>query len=340
MIFTYTNELYHHGIKGQKWGVRRFQRKDGTRTAAGKKRQRELQSNNSDKKKINKGLTDGQKKAIKIGAIAVGTALAAYGAYRLYKSGELDELIQNGKNLLKDKNIDVTTEINPERPKPQRPKPKEVLDKCTKIFGKDTVSFKPLVDESAMESYYNNMAKDLSLNADQQTALKSYVGNGFRDINLLLREGHVGLYTDDINAVSKSVDNITEAIKGSKIKDNIITHRGTGKNLNELFGLPSDTPITKENIEQFKGFRFKDKAFGSSSLDLVSANNFSKSKGVVEHIFMPKGSKALSVAGISPWSSEYEVLIQRDTTFSLKDALFDSDGNITDIFIEIVDQIK
>ena len=34
----YTNELYHHGIKGQKWGVRRFQRKDGTRTSAGKKR--------------------------------------------------------------------------------------------------------------------------------------------------------------------------------------------------------------------------------------------------------------------------------------------------------------
>ena len=33
-----TNELYHHGIKGQKWGVRRFQRKDGTLTSAGKKR--------------------------------------------------------------------------------------------------------------------------------------------------------------------------------------------------------------------------------------------------------------------------------------------------------------
>ena len=32
------NELYHHGIKGQKWGIRRFQNLDGTRTAAGKKR--------------------------------------------------------------------------------------------------------------------------------------------------------------------------------------------------------------------------------------------------------------------------------------------------------------
>ena len=32
------NELSHHGIKGQKWGIRRFQNKDGSLTTKGKKR--------------------------------------------------------------------------------------------------------------------------------------------------------------------------------------------------------------------------------------------------------------------------------------------------------------
>lgn len=92
---SYTDELYlaHHGIKGQRWGIRRFQNFNGTRTLAGKRRERE---NNADRSK-----NDRLKSRLKKGAIIAGGVLAtAAVGYALYKTGAGEKAINYGRNAL------------------------------------------------------------------------------------------------------------------------------------------------------------------------------------------------------------------------------------------------
>lgn len=52
----YQNELYHHGIKGMKWGVRRYQNFDGSYTREGLKRYRDSENTYNKRKAAYKAI--------------------------------------------------------------------------------------------------------------------------------------------------------------------------------------------------------------------------------------------------------------------------------------------
>lgn len=105
-VIIYGGELYHHGILGQKWGQRNgppYPLNPEDHSAREKKAgwRKSLNDEDNTAYKYNKpgesawkgaaraikakydGLSDNQKKAIKIGAAVVGTALATYATYKV-----------------------------------------------------------------------------------------------------------------------------------------------------------------------------------------------------------------------------------------------------------------
>lgn len=99
------NSIYHHGVKGQKWGIRRYQNPDGSLTPAGQKRYGRLvdrykKAGMSDEE-ISAALQKKTKTetaiAVGIGAIALGTA--AFVAYRKLGGKYIDRTIKAGTKM-------------------------------------------------------------------------------------------------------------------------------------------------------------------------------------------------------------------------------------------------
>lgn len=126
------NELMHHGVKGQRWGVRRYQNKDGSLTAAGRKRYDQDIRDNNAKKKENRIVIDGPD------------------AKRWVK-----EDINRSKKLV-DATKDMTKELKNIESNTPRPRNSKKLD-LSKMSDKE---LRDRINRANLERQYNDMFAD------------------------------------------------------------------------------------------------------------------------------------------------------------------------------------
>ena len=86
--------LVHHGIKGQKWGVRRYQNADGTRTALGKKHEQSLDESNegSEKSNARQVYKQAKKDYDKSFDAYYNKAIAAYSPIKKHREANMERL--------------------------------------------------------------------------------------------------------------------------------------------------------------------------------------------------------------------------------------------------------
>lgn len=223
----YENALHlaHFGTKGMRWGIRRYQNYDGTYTDLGAERRREesgfkeispndksfqreirsldwknlddydSNSSNRGSGEKSRGLSDRAKKALKIGAIAAGSALTIYGGYKIHQKLKDKKLGSDG----------LPFDIRKDLPFAKASKLKEGL----KSFGEGT---KKVVTEGAKEAGKASVAAAIA--AVGTIAIRKLTNKfsdnesdsqNARDLNYIAREASVAAVKSGTNASANRV---------------------------------------------------------------------------------------------------------------------------------------
>lgn len=191
-VLTKEGELYHFGIKGMKWGVRRYRNPDGTLTPAGIKRYNSM-SNDKLQKTLHKQVK--QKRA------------EIHGGANRWASG-LD-IGDNSREALKKYSDARKTYENSEAVKSANKKIR-ALDRKAEAGKIDMDSYSKQYEKIRSSVYKPELDSSIRYGATGKTYVKEYLNSYGKDITMA--------YIKDLGYDQKTAQDFTERVMRAKTK--------------------------------------------------------------------------------------------------------------------------
>ena len=217
-------------------------------------------------------------------------------------------------------------------PTPKVPAPMPKVDGFEEL-KKNSVRFDYAgdADRYHVEKNFVKSRWDNELTKTERDGIVTYTSNAYTVMNGDLRRGNLAG-----SRYKKQIDAATKGLEKTLLAEDTVVFRGMTGGIDDFSiwsGIPKSELSKKSVQDSLVGTKLIEKGFMSTGS--VSGKAWS---GLKLEVYLPKGSQAMYVDPISRYSGECEILVQRNSTFEIKEVKTDSNGWIEGLVLMLVEQ--